>query len=112
MSFFSGKLLHPIDDEHLLGDKVLEFGVLGFQFFQSAGIRHVHAAELVPPSKEGLLADVVALAQRFDGYHSCFCFTQDGNDLFFRKSFFMSSPCCLRVENSPINWLHVSSQVS
>src|SRR5690606_19861987 len=44
-SFFSDALLHPVDDQHLLGHRPLEPGVLGLEVLEPSGVGHVQATE-------------------------------------------------------------------
>jgi len=62
-SFFSDDFLHAINHEQLLGNQTLEPCALRFQVFKPTRLWHIHAAELVTPTEEGLFTDVVALAQ-------------------------------------------------
>src|SRR5690606_18863135 len=51
-SFFSDDLLHPVDDQHLLGHQPLEPGVLGLEVLEPPGVGHVQATELVAPAEK------------------------------------------------------------
>src|SRR5690606_13430756 len=86
-SFFSDDLLHPVDDQHLLGDQPLEPGVLGLEVLEPAGIGHVQAAELVAPAEKGLLGQVALLAQGLDRHGADLGFPQDADDLLVGESF-------------------------
>ena len=85
-SFFSAELLQPVNHQQLLRDHALQLGVLGFQVLQPTVIGHVHAAEAIAPSEEGLLGDVVAFADLPDRLVLPLCLSQDADDLLVRES--------------------------
>lgn len=83
---FSDDLLHPVDDQHLLGRQPLEPGVLGLEVLEPPGVGHVQATELVAPAEKGLLGQVVLLAQGLDRHSADLGLAQDADDLLVGES--------------------------
>jgi len=79
---FSQHLLQRRHIHHLLGQQLLELGVLSLQRPQLLGIRHFHAAELGPALIESRIADTVLAAQILRPKPGL-VFLQNADDLFF-----------------------------
>ena len=77
-----------------LREKLLELGVLTFQFLEPLGIGCFHAAILGPPLVEGGITEPASAAQFLD-WHPGFRLFEETNDLFFRES------ALLHVRHSP-----------
>lgn len=110
---FSGDLLHPFDDRHLIHNRPLEPGAVGFLVLESAGIGHVLAAEPIAPAERGLIGQIVLLAQGPDRQVADLGLACGADDLLAGESLLSwSSPCLLRVEKLQANWRHDPSQTS
>src|SRR5690606_1969577 len=82
---FSQDVLDHLVLEHLLGQQLLQPGVLGLELLQALGIGHAHAAELATPQVVGGLAEAVLAAQFLDRQPGL-GLTQEADDLLFGKT--------------------------
>lgn len=69
----------------LFNEQFLQAGVLGFEFFQTLGVRNTHSAELGSPEVVAGFRETVPAAQFLDRQPG-FRLPQEANDLFFGET--------------------------
>src|SRR5690606_21070818 len=90
---FSQGVLDHVVLEHLLGQQLLQPGVLRLQLLEALGVGHAHAAELAAPQVIRGFAEAVPAAQVLDR-QAGLGLTQEADDLFFGKTLLhVQSPC-------------------
>ena len=89
--FFLEKFSHRSHVQHLLGQELLQLGILVLERLQPLGLGHRHPGILRLPGIERAFRHAV-LAAEIGTLRACLMLLQDANDLLFRQSRLLHRP--------------------